>query len=300
MLNRLGSINHFSAIHVFSKGVAHHYLLQSKVMAKDLTGDGGHLGSREAVRELSDRILPAFATVSGTSDTQRQGFRIVVDISPGEMARVQLLAGEGVPAQSHQDWRTAGSKWDPNGPAFIFKKGAEAARNGWTNAFGDGNGPKMFYSGEDRNFFGLVPGDLKAPIHWLIMTQERFGNIMDKGFTAEHLIKLFETAYALLEEKGLNDQPIRLVANTGTGFQAGERVHLHVMVSPHGFFTMFPQDLGFFVKPDGTIEAPEGSRPHQNIIRMIDRRKRYAEFTPSHAQERAKIDAILEGLIPLL
>jgi len=268
------------------RAIKYHLLLQLK-QNQQLQGPGGHLGSRAAVAELRNKILPDFMAQAGIQDLTEKGLRLAVDIPQGEKPIIHLIAGPNVAAQCAQDWLSPAVPWNPQAPAAFFERCAEAARNGAKRmAFGN----QMLYVSDRREVFGVMDGDPKATTHFLILATDVFGNVMDKGFTAEHLNAFFETAFQLCEQFGIINQPVRFIANTGTGFQVGPRVHLHVLSSPEGLPSMFPVDYGFSVAESGIIVSPSGSPAHDRIIDLIKERQQIKGFTEEAKSKRKELD----------
>jgi diadenosine tetraphosphate (Ap4A) HIT family hydrolase len=135
-----------------------------------------------------------------------------------------------------------------------------------------------------------MDGDPKAETHFLVLATETFGNIMDNGFTADHLNNFFEVAYKLCQQLGILGQHVRLVANTGTGFQQSPRVHMHVSSARAGLPSMFPVDYGFSVAENGTVVAPANSSGHQTILELIIQRGKVQGFSPEAKAEKLRID----------
>ena len=271
-------------------GVRHHLALQSKGGIEIPKGPGGHLGSREAVAELREIILPDFVAQVGIREMTESGLRLSVDITRKGSPLVQLMAGPDVAAQNPQDWMSPSVVWNPNAPALFFERCAEAAKEGLDRmAFGN----KMLYADEQRDVFGVVDGDPKSETHFLVLGRAVFGNIMDQGFTADHLNRFFETAFQLCRQLGILDQQIRFVANTGTGFQVGPRVHMHVISSRESLPSMFPVDYGFKVVAGGTIVSSEGYAVHDEVIALIEKRRGIGGFTEKAKMERMALDLLL-------
>jgi diadenosine tetraphosphate (Ap4A) HIT family hydrolase len=287
MIVRINSANFLPRIEQ-GKGIEHHLVLR------------GRLDSRAAVAELRDSLLPDFMAQAGIKALTKTGLRIAVDILPNEPPVVQLMAGDNVPAQNPQDWLSASVCWDPTAPAIFFERCTEAARAGLEKmAFGN----RMLYAGEQREVFGVVDGDPKLETHFLVLASSVFGNIMDQGFTSAQLNQFFETAFVLCRQLGILNQPIRYVANTGTGFQVGPRVHLHVLSDRRGLPSMFPSDYGFSVGAGGTIISPTESSAHLDIVDLIGQRQQIKGFSPEAKTARQELDARLldklESISPL-
>lgn len=280
-----------------SKGILHHHALQLKNHNIRCLGPGGHFGSRAAVAELRATILPNFMRQTGIQNLTERGLRIAVDIEKNGLPRVHLMAGPDVAAQNPQDWLTASEKWDPTASGLFFEKCAAAAQDGLAKmAFGN----SMLYVGEEKDIFGVMDGDPKADIHFLILSASVFGNVMDDNFTADHLSRFVETAHHLCQRLGIINQPIRFVANTGTGFQMGPRIHMHVMSAQAGLPSLFPVDYGFTVGAGGIIAAPPHSQKHNEVISLIEERLGIKGFSPEAAMLRKGIDMlILHKLGPL-
>ncbi|MDD5382833.1 MAG: HIT domain-containing protein [Candidatus Margulisbacteria bacterium] len=271
-------------------GVKHHLVLDLKGGIEIPKGPGGHLRSREAVAELREELLPDFSAQAGIQELTERGLRMSVDIARNSSPVIQLIAGPDVAAQSPQDWLSPSVVWNPNAPALFFERCAEAAADGADKmAFGN----KMLYADKQREFFGVVDGDLKAETHFLVLARAAFGNILDHGFTADHLNRFFETAFQICKQLGILDQQIRFIANTGTGFQVGPRVHMHVLSSRESLPSMFPVDYGFSVVAGGTIVSPEGSAIHDEVIALIGKRQQIKGFTEQAKTERKAIDSLL-------
>ncbi len=251
---------------------------------------GGRFGTWEAVTELRIKLLPDFMAQAGIQDLTERGLRISVDITRNNSPVVQLMAGPDVPAQNPQDWLSPSVPWNPKSPALFFERCAEAAKAGSDKmAFGN----RMLYAGGQRDIFGVVDGDPKLETHFLILAQAEHGNVMDQGFSADHLIRFFEIAYELCRQLGILDQPIRYVANTGTGFQVGPRVHMHVLSAKGKLPSMFPVDYGFNVTTGGTIVSPEGSAPHAEVVDLIGKRLQIKGFYEAAKAERIAVDSLL-------
>jgi|GEM_PF-2111512 len=255
----------------------------------------GPLGDPETVKELRGNILPRFMEGGEIEDLTEKGFRVAVDIRPPYPSpEVHLISGNDVSAQNPQDWLSPQTKWNPEGPAVFFEKCAWSATRGLEIA-PEPFGNRMLYAGKEREVFGVMDGDPKSETHFLVLAVPVFGNIVDAGFTAEHMIKFFETAYQICEEMGILDQHIRFVLNTGTGFQVGARVHMHVQSAKEGLPIMFPEDYGFEVAECGVIRAPADSEVHGLVTTLIRARQQIQGFS-SHAVEVKKgIDQILFG-----
>jgi len=284
-------LNHFSAAARATRGTNQHWIITLRRKRGVPQGPGGVLRSPEAAKELRDEFLPHFMTAARLQDLTKQGFRMVVESADSVSApEIHLISGTRVAAQNPQDWLSPSVKWDPAAPAVFFEKCAEAAREGNEKmAFGN----QMLYSGQDRSVFGVKDGDPKSPTHFLVLASDVFGNFMDHSFTSEHLNSFFETAFQITRTLDLLDRPIRYVANIGTGFQVGPRVHIHVQSAREGFPSMFPHDYGFSVAEKGTIVAPEGSKPHTEVIRLISERQNVEGFSAEAAAQRKEIDQLL-------
>ncbi|MFC1511161.1 HIT domain-containing protein [Candidatus Margulisiibacteriota bacterium] len=236
-------------------------------------GPGGHLRSREAVTELRDVAMPDFMAWAGIRELTHKGFRMIVEIGPpGSPLVVQLITGTRVAPQNPQDWLSAAKEWDPNGPARFFDAAARAARQEFRN-MEDPFHNLMFYAGREREVFGVVDGDPKSETHFLVLAAEPFQHVMDPRFTADYLIKYFETAYQICEEMGISGQHIRFVTNVGSGFQEGARVHMHGQSARAGLPSMSPAAYGFGVDTGGVIIAPPNSERHGRVITLIESRK---------------------------
>jgi len=284
---KVPTARNFSIRVVKNKDVPKHLVLHLNERKTKPTGPGGHLKRQAAVVELRNKILPDFMAWAELKDLTKTGFRVAIDIEKAEDPVIHLMAGVGVAAQSPQDWLSPPVIWNPNAPALFFEKSAEAAKNNSENmAFEN----KMLYSSSNRNIFGVVDGDPKAPTHFLILAQNTFGNIMDKGFTAQDLNKFFETAYNLCQQMGILDQHIRLVANTGTGFQVGPRVHMHILSDKDRLPSMFPVDYGFELYEDGTLFKPKTQVIRMSIMNLINRRLKIEGFSAEANQLRQTID----------
>ena len=290
MARVMPTAKHFSVRVERNKGIRSHLVLE--LISKKIrpSGPGGHLRSREAVTELRDTLLPDFMDWAGLHDLTERGLRIAVDILRSDSPVVHLMAGPKVAAQSPQDWLSPSVAWNPNAPAVFFEKCAAAAREGAeTMAFG----AQMLYAGKARDSFGVWDGNPKSETHFLVLANDVFGNMMDRGFTAEHLNKFFETAFQICEQLGILDQHVRFVSNIGTGFQVGPRVHMHVQSDKEGLPSMFPQDYGFKVLEDGTVEALQDSKPHREAVRLIELRKKITGFEADKKEARKIIDQLL-------
>jgi diadenosine tetraphosphate (Ap4A) HIT family hydrolase len=230
---------------------------------------------------------------AGIDCLTEQGFRVAVEVRRQNASpEIHLIAGDRASAQNPQDWLTPSTTWNPSGPAAFFEKCAEAAVAGQERmAFGN----QMVYAGGNREIFGVMDGDPKSEIHFLVLATRSFGNFMDADFTVDHMIKFFETAYRICEEMGVLDQHIRLVSNIGTGFQVGARVHMHVQSAREGLPSMFPHDYGFEVGEGGVIRAPEGSEVHGLVTTLIGMRQQIKGFSSHAAEVKQGIDQILLG-----
>jgi len=274
-----------------SKGIRFHQVLQLKSGSGINEGVGGHFGRREAVAELRNKLLPDFMAQAGIQDLTGSGLRMAVEIAQAGSPVVHLMAGPDVPAQNPQDWLSPSVPWNPHAPAVFFERCVAAAKEGLPKmAFGN----QMLYAGANREVFGVVDGDPKAETHFLVLANEVFGNIMDRGFTAEHLNGFFGTAFQLCQQLGIIDQHIRYVANTGTGFQVGPRVHMHVTSAREGLPSMFPVDYGFGVVAGGTIVSPEDSTEHAAAMALIGKRLQIKGFSDEAKAAKKEIDVLLD------
>jgi len=286
-----GKSVHFSRRMEQGKGIAYHWILELKGERKNPLGSGGHLRSREAVTELRDVFLPDFMKRAGLKDLTENGFRLALDIRQPDSPVIHLMAGTSVAPQNPHDWLSKSlERWDPAAPAPFFEKCAEAARKGEeTMAFGN----QMLYAEGSRGIFGVLDGDPKSETHFLVLAAQTFGTIMDKGFTVNHLNRFFETAFQICQQLGILEQHTRFVINTGTGFQVGPRVHMHVLSAKTGLPSMFPVDYGFEVSGDGMILQPAGSAKHGEVIDVIKARQQIEGFSPAAKAARLDKNALL-------
>lgn len=284
-------LNHFSAAAKATRGTNQHWAITLKGQRAIPQGPGGILRTPEAAKELRETLLPHYMKTAGIQDLTKQGFRLVVEAASSLSApEIHLISGTRVAAQNPQDWLSPSVKWDPKAPAVFFEKCTEAAVLGnETMAFGN----RMLYVEGTRNIFGIMDGDPKSETHFLVLASDIFGNFMDNGFTAKHLNRFFETAFQITRTLNLLDQPIRYVANIGTGFQVGPRVHMHVQIAREGFPSMFPHDYGFSVTEKGTIMAPDGTEIRGEVIRLIKTRQEVTGFSAEAAAQRKGIDRLL-------
>lgn len=282
---------HFSGRIEHQKGIIYHWILQLKGERKNPSGPGGHLRSREAVEELRDIFLTDFMVSAGLKDLTETGFRLALDIQRPDSPVIHLMAGKNVAPQNPHDWLSKSlERWNPAAPAPFFEKCAEAAREGAkTMAFGN----QMLYGEGSRDFFGVLDGNPKSETHFLVLAAQTFGNIMDKGFTVDHLNQFFETAFQICQQLGIFDQHTRFVINNGTGFQVGPRVHMHVMSAEKGLPSMFPVDYGFEVSEEGMILQPVGSGKHVEVIDVIKARQQIEGFSPEAKAARLDNNALL-------
>ncbi|NQT30566.1 MAG: HIT domain-containing protein [Candidatus Saganbacteria bacterium] len=285
----LGSKSYFSVRQDPTKGIQHHFILQLK---------RNRLMDREAVAELKEKILPQFMRGAGIEGLIKRGFRMVVEaLTPTSTPEIHLISDDTVLSQNPQDWLTPPVTWNPGGPAVFFEKCAEAAgENAPKMAFGN----EMLYVGEARDIFGVVDGDPKSETHFLVLASEAFSSIMEEGFTPEHLARFFETAYQIFATLNVVSQPIRLVINSGTGFQVGPRVHMHCQSAPEGLPSMFPLDYGFEVAAEGIIVAPKKSEPHSTAVKLIRQRQEIQGFSPEAKAGRISLDSQLRTQLKII
>jgi diadenosine tetraphosphate (Ap4A) HIT family hydrolase len=282
------NFRHFLPLSGRNIGAEHRLVLA--VRSAELRNSVSHLGSLAAAAELREQIIPDFMAQAGINNLQESGLRLTVDAAPYEAPIVRLTAGPDVPAQNPQDWLSPSVVWNPQAKADFFELCAKAA------AAGDGTmkfGNEMFYAVGNREIFGVMDGNPKQETHFLVLASAVFGNIMDRGFTAAHLHSFFETAFAICRQLGVMDQPIRYVANTGTGFQQGPRVHLHVLSDHRGLPSMSPEAYGFNVGNKGVISAPAESLAHLEVMNLISRRLEIKEFTAEAKAAKLELDAQL-------
>jgi diadenosine tetraphosphate (Ap4A) HIT family hydrolase len=232
----------------------------------------------EPADKLRNIILPGFICQHDLN-AETKGLRLVIGIEPASPAlRIDLFAGDGsrgVPAQNPQDWiLPTTNPWQRFSPGRIsfLDRCAEAALRELPALPSEFGGNQLLFPLGNSAVFAVMDGDPKAPVHFLVLASEPYGNMADDNFTAELWGAFFQAAARVLSEKADNCYA-RLVANFGGGFQVGPRVHLHVMASPEPFPSLFPADYGFIENQDGSISAPAGSQKHEEAIALLQSRK---------------------------
>lgn len=252
------------------------------------------------VAELRRRVL-GFMAEHGL-DGDQKGFRLVIENDRSiNSFTCHLMAGEGVPAQNPQDWmtstRTKWVKYAEGAPPSFLDLCAEAASR---NAPEVSPGRALLYPKIVDGVFGIRDGDPKADLHFMVLASQPYGNMADKEFTGLLWYAYFLSAMKILAEHNADNDHIRYIANCGSGFQVGPRVHLHVLASPRPLPSIFPSDYGFEISSDGTIEAPSGGKAQNVIINLIQQRRLIQGFSKEALNRRKRLDAdllcFLEGI----
>lgn len=254
------------------------------------------LSSMDTVSFLSKVAIPRFRSDHCLPDLKKTGFRLLID-APSEKhkAQIHLMTGPRTPNFNPQDWRTPGSTgWNPDGPAKFFDGVAETARAlPLDKIFSDG----IYNIDGFQPAFGRLDDDPKAETHFLMLSMDRFGCMADPGFDTAMWQKFFYGAQEILEYLGIFNQPARYIANFGEGFQQGARVHMHVLSAKDGLLKFLPQEYGFKIRDNGTIEAPENSPALSRVIALIDQRGQVKGFEAASRAQRLELDQQLFAAI---
>ncbi|OGC34679.1 hypothetical protein A2311_05555 [candidate division WOR-1 bacterium RIFOXYB2_FULL_48_7] len=267
-----------------SRGYAHHWQFQTtQTGRKPLTNPA-------LLRAIREEVIPEYREAAGIEDLRVSGMRMVVDAPSTEKpVTIHFISGPGVPNFNPQDWLTpASTNWDPTVEGRFFELSAAGAAQGLkTMAFGN----PLFVMRDLLPMFGVADGDPKAMTHFLMMATERFGTMADDGFTTDLWVKAFTGTERILWSLKHDFDPVRYVANFGNGFQQGPRVHLHVMAQPIGFGSIFPQDYGYELNNDGTIQAAADEQLAR-LYSLIEARKQAGS-----KEEKRQIDQEIHILI---
>jgi len=269
-------------------GVPYYYIVNPKIRTNLRRLSFG------MVEEIRGEILPEFMR-SFDLNADQSGFRLVIESDRRNNSfNCHLMAGEGVPAQNPQDWTTSTrTRWkrraegDP--PSFFDLCAEAASRNAPEMKFGNA----MLYPNLTDGVFGVKDGDPKAELHFLVLAGWPCGNMADTGFTSQLWYAFFLSALRILIDHNADNHHIRYIANCGSGFQVGPRVHMHVLASIHPLPSVFPSDYGFEISPDGTIKAPYEGKEQEEIIKLIRQRALIQGFSEKARIERKRLDSDL-------
>ncbi|MFA4904898.1 MAG: hypothetical protein WC645_00090 [Candidatus Margulisiibacteriota bacterium] len=254
----------FSIERNLARQLPNHYLLRSKKR------EAGGLTSPALIRELKDNVIPAFRLALG------QEFRLVADTPQAWMTpEINLLSGEGISQVNPQDWRT---------PRKQFSRRCSPVTNGHT-----------LYRNE--KVIGVGAMDPKSAVHFFVLSLRQLNSLAEAE--VELWIDFFKGAEQILATLNGRAQYIRYTIGVGVGYQNFPGAYLEVQGSTNSLPSFFPQDYGFSVNKEGVIEAPEGSRPHQELITTIDNR-RSSENCSCREATGSLDEAILRGLARLL
>lgn len=253
------------------------------------------------LRNLRNKLLPAFIRLAGIKNISKRGIRMVIDVQPDQgLATIHLMAGPATPNPCPQDWTaTRETKWDPKAPNFFQKVAAVAKTAAKTTA----SGTKLFYPDAENEVFGIESGDPKTDIHFLMLSMQHYDTLADAGFSERSWLKFFDGAYQILRTLGVEGMPARYVANFGMGFQATARLHMHVHVqrSPNVLPSLDPKDYGLEVNDDGSVRAPaNASTDHIRLVALINKWKETKGFGAAEIKSRIDINKELHPLMEKL
>ncbi|MCX5748935.1 MAG: hypothetical protein NTZ10_01635 [Candidatus Saganbacteria bacterium] len=257
----------------------------------------------ESVKRLREELISEFIKAAGVQDLTKNGFRFVVDFRPRiSDAKVYLFAGKDTPNINPQDWMISKpEKWEPAPKgSFYFLCAEAAAERSPRMKYGN----SLLYPSEGSEVFGVMDGDPKSDIHFLMMTRKNFSSMLDPGFTTAHWNTYFWGAAEILNSMKAGEMYQRISANFGLGFQTAARVHMHVQAYPGEPTTvfvppLFPEDIGLEVKPGGIIAAPAtlpgnirlyGNLMKQALLKLIDDRSKVKGSDSGSKAERSRLD----------
>lgn len=252
------------------------------------------------LRNVKNKVLPAFLRLAGIKDISKRGMRMVIDVRPDQcLAMIHLMAGSATPNPCPQDWTVPReTKWDPKAPNF-FQKVAAAAKNGEKAT---ASGTKLFYPDADNEVFGIESGDPKTDIHFLMLSMQHYDTLADARMSERLWLKFFEGAYQILRTLEVEGRPTRYVANFGMGFQATARLHMHVHVqkSPNVLPSLDPKDHGLEVNDDGSVRVPANSPDHERLVALIKKWEATKGFGTAQDETRRNINKELHPLMEQL
>lgn len=158
------------------------------------------------------------------------------------------------------------------------------------------------HSGAMRSF-GATELDGKADFHFLAIPEEPFETLMDHDCNKLMWLDLFSTAQMILERTYRDKGAVRYIADFGLGYQPSPKAYLNVqcfadhMPMP----SLFPGVYGFSITDTGMVRAPKGADLQQEIIRIINQRKRLKGYEENIVTQRRSCDhSIFPGLKSIL